>query len=130
MKIQISEFENYEIDFPDEVSIEQLSKVVFRLQQIIKLMDKDPINNGEERVRRRRRASIGWSREEIVEGLKILSSGSKEEKENWAMKYGRDWDSITKSLYYYKNRYGITSSELGGEGKIKNEAGSIKEEER
>ena len=126
MKIKINDFEAYDINLPDEVSGQQFFEVVGRLNQIMRLIGKDPLLsiakavpqslNQDGTVRKKKKGFRPWTknREEAIYLLRLhYVCRDKDVKNAYAREQGMIWNDITKTISNVKQRWDIKPEEVG-----------------
>ena len=92
-----------------------------RLKEIEKIISRVGYSSSENNqphsnyVKRRRSKKAGWigNRDKVIELMKLMWFGSKEDKEKFAIVEGREWNDITKSIHYGKDKFNIKPQEVG-----------------
>ena len=115
MKIKINEYENHEINFPEEITIQEFRMLVNR----IKVMDKAFCNEDvlvktiKSHTNYIKGKSWTKDRELVLKAVKLCYFGSKEEKMAFAQSQGREWELMVSVLYTIRKIYNITPKEVG-----------------
>jgi hypothetical protein len=120
MKISINESESYEFKMPEgDVSIQQLSGIVSRLQSVLKMVSKNPMIEG---IREKRKYNVSgtrikqiWTkdRDEAVKLLKLHYTGTKEEKLAYAKLHNVEWKLLVNRTFRFRKKWDIKPKELG-----------------
>ena len=122
MKIKINEKESYEILIEnEELDCDEFLGLLNRLKEIEKIILKIGYSNSEngqpqsKHVRKKRSKKASWigDRDKVVELMKLMWFGSKEDKEKFAIIEGREWNDIIKSIHYGKDKFDIKPEEVG-----------------
>ena len=154
MKIKINQSETYDIEIPEEVTMEQFMGLQQRFNHISKVLCKDTFGvlstgkipevrgtRGPYKVRNAMHplSERPWceSRDELIKVLKILYHSNKQAKYEYAESINRPWNDISKALPNYRKKWNIKPEEVGlirfpykGEGQgWRNKNLKIKQEE-
>lgn len=138
MRIKINNEEFYEFRLKDEMSIQELSEVLFKLNSLSKIFSKDVFISNEldindkikhtkytkkikvapvmiRRRQKHKKGSINYllDRNKAVEVLKLHYHGTKEQKHAFAKKYNNDWNEMSKAFSNLRKKFNIPAEEIG-----------------
>ena len=132
MKIIISEKEYLNIEFPNEMSIQELTEKVSRLNQIVKVFGRDfltvvnkSLNNDEKVLMpsatvkrhyrpRTKNKNNKFTKEDVIYLMKVNYFGDDKQKEALVKKYNsKNWLDIQKSISLKAKHYKVKPSEVG-----------------
>ena len=130
MKIKINQSETYDIEIPEEVTMEQFIGLQQRFNHISKVLCKDTFGalstgkipevrgtRGPYKIRKTRHplSERPWckDRNEMIKIIKILYYSNKQAKEEYAKSINRTWLDISKSVSSYRRKWNIGPEEVG-----------------
>ncbi len=126
MKIKINQYESYNIEFPDEIGAQEFFAMKGRIDNIARLIGKDPLLQTAQDVpftpikaqRIRQSSTIEqrpWSqsREKAIKFVKCHYCGTDEEKAEYVKISGKPWINIYKRVSGLKQQHNIQPEEVG-----------------